>query len=448
MQVMEGKEAYLTAFAQLGKNGHTGGPSRLQRVRSAAIDRFAAVGFPGLRDEEWKFTSVAPLARIAFQPAQAGVPSLSPDELRRLAFAAGDRCLLVFLNGRYHRELSSLPALPDGVVAGSLGQALEKTPGQVEPHLARHARIEDSPFTALNTAFIGDGAFVSIPRGQVVAEPIHLVFLSTATGQPTVAHPRSLFVLGINSQATIVETYLGPREDVYFTNAVAEVVLGENAVLDHYKVQRESTRAFHVATMQVHQDRSSRLTNHAIALGGSLVRNDINVVLDAEGCECTLNGLYLASGRQHVDNHTRIDHARPHGASHELYKGILDGRAHGVFNGKIYVHQDAQKTDAKQTNKTLLLSDEAVINSKPQLEIFADDVKCTHGATIGQLAEEAIFYLRTRGIGRDEARSLLTYAFANDIIGRIKAEPIRAGLERILLAAHHLPAGKPALEAS
>jgi Fe-S cluster assembly protein SufD len=451
MEVMEGKDVYLSTFARLEKNGHANGSSRLRHLRGAAIDRFAAVGFPSLRDEEWRFTNIAPLARIPFEPAErpTALPrELSREDIRQLAFGAGQGTMLIFLNGRYLHELSTLGSLPEGAVAGSLAQVLAQTPGQAEPHLAHQARLEDNPFIALNTAFLDDGAFISIPRGQVVTEPIHLVFVSAAPDRPTVSHPRNLVVLGVNSQATIVETYLGPHEDIYFTNAVTEVVLGENAVLDHYKVQRESKNAFHIATMQVSQRRSSNLTNHAVTLGGGLVRNDVNVVLDAEGCECTLNGLYLADGRQHVDNHTRIDHARSHCASHELYKGILDGKAHGVFNGKIYVHQDAQKTDAKQTNKTLLLSDDAVIDTKPQLEIFADDVKCTHGATIGQLAEEAIFYLRARGIGRDEARSLLTFAFANDIIGRIKVEPIRAGLEQILLAAHRLPGGRALLEAS
>jgi Fe-S cluster assembly protein SufD len=447
MEVMAGKDAFLATYAQLEKNGQANGQSRLRHLRAAGIDRFAALGFPTLHDEEWRFTNVAPLARIAFQPAQPLPLEMSAGQLRKLAFGASQGSVLVYVNGRYVRELSSLRALPEGAVVGSLAQAVKTAPGLVEPYLARHAKIEDNPFTALNSAFLSDGAFISIPRGQVVSEPIHIVFVSTAPGEPTVAHPRNLYVLGVNSQAAIVETYLGPRDDVYFTNAVTEVVLGENALLDHYKVQRESKNAFHVATVQVHQGRASTLNSHSIGLGGSLVRNDINVVLDAEGCECTLNGLYLASGGQHVDNHTRIDHARPRCASHELYKGILDGKAHGVFNGKIFVHQDAQKTDAKQTNKTLLLSDDAIIDTKPQLEIYADDVKCTHGATIGQLAEEAIFYLRSRGIGHGEARSLLTFAFANDVISRIKVESIRTGLERILLAAHNLPAGREVLEA-
>jgi Fe-S cluster assembly protein SufD len=244
--------------------------------------------------------------------------------------------------------------------------------------------------------------------------------------------------LEANSQVTVVEKFFGLPAP-YFTNAVTEIVLGENANLDHCKIQQEGDAASHLAATQVRQHRSSRFSSHFVSLGGNLVRNEIGVFLDGEGCETTLNGLYMASETQHVDNRTTIDHAKPHCVSHELYKGILDGKAHGVFNGKIYVHQDAQKTDAKQTNQTLLLSDDAVINTKPQLEIFADDVKCTHGATVGQLDDNAIFYLRSRGIDAEAARSLLTFAFANDIIGRIKVESIRAELEKQLLVAGRLP---------
>jgi Fe-S cluster assembly protein SufD len=273
---------------------------------------------------------------------------------------------------------------------------------------------------------------------MILETPIHLVFVTTAAGEGTVSHPRNLVVAGVGSQATVVESYLGLEEELYFTNAVSEIAAGERAVLDHYKVQHESREAFHVANLQVHQEQASKFSTHYLGFGGALVRNEVRAALEGEGCECTINGLYMAGDRQHLDNHTVIDHAKPHCASHELYKGILDGKAHGVFNGKIFVRQDAQKTDAKQTNKTLLLSDDAVINTKPQLEIYADDVKCTHGATVGQLDADAIFYLRSRGIGREAARSLLTFAFANDIISRVKVEPIRARLEQTLLAAQQL----------
>jgi Fe-S cluster assembly protein SufD len=248
-----------------------------------------------------------------------------------------------------------------------------------------------------------------------------------------VSHPRNLVVLGAGSQAIVVESYVGLNQGQYFTNAVSEIVAGSDCVLDHTKLQRESDRAFHVATLQFHQDRNSNVTSHSISLGGSLVRNDLNLVLDAEGCQALLNGLYLTKGTQHIDNHTRIDHAKPHCESRELYKGILDDRSTGVFNGKILVRQNAQKTNAKQTNKNLLLSEEALVNTTPQLEIFADDVKCTHGATIGRLNEDELFYMRSRGIGEESARTLLTYAFASDILGAMKLKPIQCQIDLVLL---------------
>jgi Fe-S cluster assembly protein SufD len=441
LEIMEDKQTYLADFSRFEKNLPVGGRAWLHPIRSAAIDRFAELGFPTLDDEEWRFTNLSPLTRVPFQATtRFDLDAAAARKLDELLVRAGPGSRLVFVNGRYAAALSRPGRLPEGVVAGSLAAALERTPEQVKPHLARYALFQESTFVALNTAFLRDGAFVSIPKGKVIEEPIHLVFVATPEAKPTVAHPRSLILAGVNSQATVVESYLGLEEGVYFTNAVTEIVTAENAILDHYKVQQEGRQAFHISTTQLQQGRASNFRSHAITLGGGLVRNDINAFLGAPGSECTLNGLYLASGRQHVDNHTRIDHAQPHCTSHELYKGILDGQAHGVFNGKIYVHQDAQKTDAKQTNKTLLLSEDAVINTKPQLEIFADDVKCTHGATIGQLAGEAIFYLRSRGIGREQARSLLTFAFANDIIGRIHVAPIRTRLEEMLLASQSLPA--------
>jgi len=316
---------------------------------------------------------------------------------------------------------------------GSLAVALSTHRELMGPHLARYANYEEHAFTALNTALMRDGAFVNIPDGKVVEEPIHLLFLSIAGREPTVSHSRNLIVVGKNSQATIVESYVGLGDKVYFTNAVTEIVLGENSVVEHVRLQRESEKAFHISTLQVQQNRSSMFSGHSVSVGGALVRNDVNAVLDGEGVDCTLNGLYLVTGRQHVDNHTRIDHVKPHGTSRELYKGILDDESRGVFNGKVVVWKDAQKTDAKQTNKNMLLSEGAEINSKPQLEILADDVKCTHGTTVGQLEEEQLFYLRSRGLDREIAQGLLTQGFASETIGRIKIEAVRAGLEKILL---------------
>ena len=438
--LMDEKDTYQAHFAALEKDLAAFGPAALQRLRQAALGHFAERGFPTPRDEEWRFTNLAPLLKVPFKPADAF--DFASDKLEALAPDAGNALRLVFVNGEYVDELSTLPPLPDGAFAGSLVAAIQAAyPEWVEPHLARHAKYEDHPFVALNTTLFRNGAFVYVPPGKALTEPIHLVFVSTAPGEPSASHPRNLIVVGEGSEVTLVESYVGPDDEVYFTNAVTEVVAGANAVIDHYKVLGEGNEAFHVATLQVHQARGSNFSNHNITLGGALVRNDINAVLDGAGCACTLNGLYRASGEQLIDNHTRIDHAKPHCASHELYKGILDGKDKGVFNGKIYVHQDAQKTDAKQTNQTLLLSEDATIDTKPQLEIFADDVKCTHGATVGQLDAEHLFYLRARGLGLAEARSLLIYAFANDIVGRVKVEPVRRQLEEQLLTAQNLPAG-------
>ncbi len=413
-EVRERQNTYLAAFERMERELSASGTPAVHRLRKAAVARFAELGFPGPRDEEWRFTPVAPLARIPFQP----VPSDRADK----------SCSL--------RNASSLPK---GVIVCGLAEAMQKHASLIEPHLARHADWKQHPFVALNTAFLRGGAFVYVPPGAVIDEPLFLDFITSRDGDNPVCHHRSLIILGENCQTTLVENYSGPPGCTYLSNAVTEVVVGAGAHVDHYKVQREGDRAFHMAVMQVQIGRAANFSSHAVTQGGQWVRNEINAVFEGEGGECTLNGLYQTGGEQLVDNHTLIDHAYPHCASHELYKGILDGKARGVFNGKIYVRQDAQKTDAKQTNQTLLLSDDATINTKPQLEIYADDVKCTHGATVGQLDAESIFYLRSRGVGLAEARSLLTYAFANDIVSRIKVATVREELERSLLQAHHLP---------
>jgi Fe-S cluster assembly protein SufD len=409
--MQESKDVYRSSFAAFQERLAEDARSPLQRLRRTAFERFAALGFPTLKDEEWRFTNLAPLLKVPFEPGDNGQrPHFGPQNT----------------------------SLPDGVVVSSLAEALIRYPELVEPHLARYADYAEHPFTALNTAFLLDGAFVYVPGGKVVEEPIELAFTTEAAGTLPVWHRRCLIVAGPHSQARIVERY-DASDGVSFTNAVTEVVAAEDSVLDYYRVQNESRQAFHIATVQVHQERGSTFTSHVVARGGRIARTDLNVVLDGEACTCTLNGLSLATGEQLIDNHTRIDHAQPRCTSHELYKAILDGRAHGVFNGKIYVHLDAQKTDARQTNQTLLLSDEAVMDTKPQLEIFADDVKCTHGASIGQLDEEQLFYLRTRGIDRTAARRLLTYGFANDIIGRVQIESLRAQLEASVMGGKEVP---------
>jgi Fe-S cluster assembly protein SufD len=429
----EEKNSYLSSFNEFESSAAAKGHSWLDSIRRAAMGRFTEIGFPTTRLEEWKHTSVSPIAGIPFKLADGKPNGLTPAHVSEYTFGEVECCQLVFLNGRYSPGLSSLKSLPRGIRAKSLAAALAADRDLVEPHLARHAAYNRNAFTALNTAFIADGAFVFLPPGTILKEMIHLLFLSAGDSETVVSHPRNLIVLGAGSQATVVESYIGLKPGQYFTNAVTEIVAGSDSVLDHYKLQRESGRAFHVATLQARQDRNSSVASHSISLGGALVRNDINMVLDAEGCQASLNGLYVTDGKQHTDNHTVIDHAKPHCESRELYKGILNGKSTGVFNGKIIVRQDAQKTNAKQTNKNLLLSEEALVNTAPQLEIFADDVKCTHGATIGRLNDDELFYLRSRGIGEESARTLLTYAFASDILGAMKVKPIQCQIDLVLL---------------
>ncbi len=427
---------YLADFERYNRERSGAEPAFVQALRRAGLERFATLGFPNTQQEEWRLTNVAPIAQGTFHRSQGDPNAVAPEQIAPYDFPAAAR--LVFVDGRFSSRLSSSTDLPAGVVVSSLAAALASTPELVEPWLGQLASFEQQPFVALNTAFLGDGAFIHVARGAS-SGLIHVLFLSSSEdGRATVSYPRNLFVAGENSQLTVVETYAGTGP--YFNCPVTELVAGPNAVVDHYKVQRESREAFHVATFQVQGERDSVPRSHSISLGGGLVRNDVNAVLAGEGIDCTLNGLYLVDGRQHVDNHMRVEHAKPHCASHELYKGVLDGKGRAVFNGLIHVHPGAQKTDAKQSNRNLLVSREAIANSNPQLEIYADDVKCTHGSTVGQLDEDAVFYLRSRGIGEEAARSLLTWAFASDIVERIKVEPVRKDLEEFLFA--RLPKGE------
>ncbi|MGO9256002.1 MAG: Fe-S cluster assembly protein SufD [Bryobacteraceae bacterium] len=367
----------------------------VQDLREAAFQRFSDAGFPTTHDEEWRFTNVAPIARTAFRVGSADTLICAPEAVEELDLE------------------------------------------EAQAHLARYAAFDRNAFVALNTAFVNSQVPVTVlrvPSGAVVAKPIEITYEVAEQADPVAVHPRTLILVGANAQCSIIETYKG--EGFYFTNAVTEISVGAGSVVDHYKVQLEDARAYHVASMQAALGRSANFSSLSISLGGALVRNDVGVVL-SEGTEAALNGLYIANGTQHVDNHTVIDHAKPHGTSHELYKGILDGRAGAVFNGRIIVRKDAQKTDSKQTNKNLVLSDEAVIDTKPELQILADDVRCTHGATIGQLDAESMFYLQSRGIGREDARNLLIYAFAQDIADRIKVEALHNSLERILFEKFH-----------
>jgi len=406
--------------------------SWLRRTREAALERFAQVGFPTVRDEEWKYTRVTPIAEHPFTPAAQACIGLDEDDIAGLLIAGTASHLLVFVNGHFTPSLSRPGRLPDGVTLSSLAAAAEQQPERLEPYLGRLSDPDTSGFCALNTAFLTDGAYLHLPDGVTVEEPIELLFLTTRQGDAVFSQPRNLIIAGDRAGATVIESYASLGDSGHFTNAITETVVGNGAALEHIRLQGESDQAFHVATVQVHQGRDSRFTSHALGLGGRLTRTDINSVLDGEGAECTLNGLYVAADHRHVDFHTRIDHTRPRCTSRELYKGILDGAARAVFNGKIYVHPDAQQTDAQQANRNLLLSPRAEVDTKPQLEIYADDVKCSHGATVGQLDEDAVFYLRSRGVDATTARHLLTYAFASEVVGRIADGEVRRRVEERL----------------
>lgn len=426
------RDWYVSNFKQFEKRLNGESLLHLHSIRKDAIARFADLGFPTTKDEEWKYTDVSPLTKINFAHLfEQQTNRITSNDLRPYSFDGINSYKIVFINGRFTPELSSRELLPQGIVLMNLAEAMKTHSERVLDHFSKYADYTSNTFVALNTAFLRDGVFLHVPRGIVLETPIHILYVSSKQEQ-FVSYPRNLILVGENAQVKIIESYVALSDNTYFTNTVSEFVLGQNAIAEHERVMRESLSAYHISTIQVQQERSSNFTSNAMTFGGKFVRNNVNVVLDGEGAECTLNGLYLGTGTQLIDNHTCIEHAKPHCPSHELYKGILSGKSRGVFNGKIKVRKEAQKTDAKQTNKNLVLSDEASIDTKPQLEIFADDVKCTHGATIGQLDDEAIFYLRSRGIDNDKARDILIYAFASDIVDRVNVEPIRHFLHEII----------------
>ncbi len=421
------KVDYLRAFAPFTQQRSEMDSTSLQALRKRAAQRFQELGWPTRRMEAWKHTDLSVLVRSSFERA---VPSsVSTAAIQPFVY---DGChQLVFVNGHWAPELSRVETLPKGCILGHLADALQEHQDLMEPYLGKVVSFEDRAFAALNTAFLEDGAFLYLRPGTVMEKPIHLLFISTAKDRATVSYPRTLVVAKANSQATIIESYVG-LEGSYFTCPVTEIAVDENATVDHYKVQREHLKAFHLATMQVQLGRNSKFSSLSVALGGALARTDLSASLDAEGADCTLNGLYLVKDDQRVDHHINVDHRKPHGTSHQLFKGLLDGKSRAVFSGKVYVHPKAQKTDAQQSNRNLLLSDDALVHTNPQLEIFADDVKCSHGATVGQLDKEAIFYLRSRGLNEVAARRLLTYGFASDVLEQIKISAVRDDLEQLL----------------
>lgn len=408
-------------------------PAWLRSLRKAGLARFVELGFPTVRHEDWRFTNLAPLTKLPLKPAtEQPAASLGLADLRGFTFASLPASRLVFVNGRFDAALSSPQPLPDGVRVSSLAAALAESPERLEAHLARQARIEDNALAALNQAWFRDGAFIEVPDGVNCETLIHLLFLSTSAENGVTAQPRNLILAGRDSHLTVIESHAATTGAAYFTNAVTEVVVGDGAKVEHCKFQDESAAAFHLATLAAEIGRSANFITHSFATGARLSRNNLRTELAGEGLEAILNGLYLTKGEQLADHHMIVDHAQPHCASHEYFNGILDDKSKGVFHGRILVRQNAQKTDAKQTNKNLLLSDEATADTKPQLEIYADDVKCTHGATVGQLNKDSIFYLRARGLGEDTARRMLIHAFAGEIIERIRCAPAREELDKLV----------------
>ncbi len=422
---------YLDAF----RAGDTRWPSHLREMREEARDRFAGAGFPAITDENWRFTNVSPVARAGYLPTLGA--QVTAEELEPLDLPGAVR--IVVVNGRFETALSQ--SAPAGVRVLGLSEASGNGAGALE-HLGQHAQPSANPFVALNSALFGDAVVIDVAARAVVASPIHLLYVAVPGARKEAHFPRSLVLVGEGAEVTLIETFTSVRgggEAAYFNCPVTELVAGSSAVVRHYRVERESADAHHLATLQALVGRAASVTSQAIVYGGAIARTDTNVVLAGPGSDSEWNGLYVAGGSQLIDNHLRVEHQAPRCASRELWKGILDGHARAVFNGRLYVHRGAQKTDAKQTNRNLLLSLDALVNSNPQLEIFADDVKCTHGSTTGQLDADAVFYLRSRGLTADTARSVLTYAFAAEFGVGVRFEPLRRALDEFLFA--RLPGG-------
>lgn len=425
---IENLASYLDSFTRFEKRAAGQDLPWLRKLRADAFARFCETGFPTTRDEDWRFTNVAAIARTPFQLPPVGTGRLAPPEIALLRLpGAGVR--LVFVNGQFAEEFSEIPP---AVNACSLKQKIANSPETVRGVLGHYLQIQRDPFSALNTAFAEDGAYLHVERGAVVEAPVHLVFISTESDQPAMSHPRNLLVFEDESEATVLEEYVSLGSGPVLSNSATELIAGENTTISHYMIEREHGEAFNISTLRIQQGRSANVASHSLLLGGGLVRNNVHPVLAGEGGECLINGLFVGHGREHLDNYMHVEHASPHSSSRQFYNGILDGQAHGVFHGRIVVHKAAQKTDAKQTNRNLLLSDDAQIDTKPQLEIYADDVKCTHGATIGQIEENALFYLRSRGIDEAAARRLLLLAFASECVQRMRPGAARAYVEQLI----------------
>ena len=432
-ELVKSENSYQSAFGKVRELSPT--VPWLELVRSSAMERFEQLGFPTVRDEDWKYTNLATLAKESFTPATAS-RAVSTDDVGRFSFPETNGAQPVLVDGFLREDLSITNALGEVVAIDLFNAAADARYNKiVRKYLARNAGYHNNGLTALNTAFLQSGVFVWIPKNVKLEIPLQIFHIANASDSAN--FPRVLIVAEENSSATIIESFDATEDRRYFTNAVVEVVLKDGAQLEHYRLQRESKKAFHVSTTSVELGCASRYDTVSINLGAQLSRHDISVVMDHEGAETAVDGLYMVDSDQHTDTHSVIDHKQPHCTSHQLYKGILDGTGRAVFNGKVFVHEGAQKTDAMQTNKNLLLSEKARVDTKPQLEIYADDVKCAHGAAVGQIDPEELFYLETRGINPELGRSLLTYGFAEEVIAKINVESIRAKLDQTVLRQLH-----------
>jgi Fe-S cluster assembly protein SufD len=440
--MFEGVQQSLTllgSYEAIKKDRWTRSPLWLTALREYGRGLFEQRGLPHQRQEEWKYTDVSTLARQHFAaPASPGLTGklVGEQNLRGYllpSFAPPLR--LVFVNGAYSPSLSrcGVQQLPEGVEIRNLEAAINQNHPLLQTHLATYAKPDRDSFVALNNAFIEDGAWILIPKDVHLYEPVHLVYITTGSGKASSWHPRNLLVVETGAKVSIIEEYIGDKDEPYFNNPVTEITIDDGAEVEHYKVQRESAGAFHIATLEVRQGNASRFVSHNLTFGGQLTRNNIHSYMTGPGSSCTLNGLFMIEDTQHVDNHTLIHHGAPGCQSSELYHGILDDKARGVFNGKIYVEPVAQKTDSQQTSRSLMLSNDAVVDAKPQLEIFADDVKCTHGAAVGKIDEESLHYMRSRGISHHEARKILTLGFARQITQRFELEPLKKAVGAFLV---------------
>ncbi|GAB3999874.1 Fe-S cluster assembly protein SufD [Spirosoma daeguense] len=424
------KEQLLAAFRDNEERMNGASKTALHQLRRAALKRFDQLGFPTIRNEEWKYSSVSGLLKESFDLDES--TTLTTDDLAPLEIPNLDGNILYFVNGRYHPELSRIISPREQVQITSFADALKTEPDFIGAHFAKYADYQEHAFTALNTALANDGVVVRVPDNTTVEEPIILRFITDTREKNSTSQPRNLVVVGKNAEVMMAESYRTLGDHASFLNVVTEIVLDRDARMQYYKVQNETEKAYHVGTTQVQQADNSHFYSATVTLNGNFVRNNLNIVLNGQHAEAFMYGLYMPNGKQHVDNHTLVDHAMPNSYSSELYKGILDDSSKGVFNGKIFVRPDAQKTNAYQSCKNVVLSPNASMNTKPQLEIFADDVKCSHGTTTGQLNDEALFYMRSRGIPKDEARTLLLYAFSQDVLSQIKIQSIREYLERVV----------------